>query len=633
VINNLASIVFDTEAPIVTNQTTNTLDAVAPSSSVAPLPADLAATSIPVSWSGVDDPGGSGVAGYDIYVSIDGAPVVDWLPNTTLTSATYVGSPGHTYAFFSLAHDNAGNREAPHATFDAVTTLVNPSVPTPPAGLAIAPDTGSDPGDRITDTGAVVLSGTLNLPNLSVDVFDTTTATDLGAATVTGTAFSTATLNLGEGPHHLRVRASDGLGDTADAFIDVLVDLTPPTSQVAPLPLTETSYAIPVTVNGSDPGMQASGVASYAIFVAVDGAPFSNTPWMIVPASNPTAVYPGEGGHHYYFRSVATDVAGNVENKPVTIESGTYVPDLTAPVTAVDAATPDASSATFTVNVTGADSGGSGLATFALEVQVDNGSVQAAGSAAAGAPDGSGVYTATLTYQASADGQAHTYRFFSKGTDGAGNVEADHASPNDVVVTQTFQTQPLAVTGLVVENGLSERSYIRYLELDFNGTGTPVSDLITQGRITLIQHPLSGQISANDPRIPLSGVLSAVDHAIDFDFGPNGLGGVSRANLSLNAYWSALVGGDGYYEIDVDSNGDGQIEPGERFFFYRLLGDVNGDGTVDLSDSNQITSDLGLAGPLLNSDADGDQTVDTTDKALAIKSRGRSIAAGLRFDG
>ena len=420
VITNSASIVFDTEAPIPTDQTSNEIDAVAPTSNVAALPATLATTNIPVIWSGVDDTGGSGVAGYDIFVSVDGATPVPWLQNTTLTSATYVGLIGHTYAFSSVAYDNVGNLEARHATVDTQTALINPAIPTPATALAISPDTGPTPGDGITNTGAIVLSGTLNLPNLSVDVFDTTTNTDLGNAVVNGTSFSTSTLNLAEGTHHLRVRASDASTNSADAYFDVLVDLTDPTSRVNALPSTSTSYAIPISVTGTDQGTAPSGVVSYALYVAIDNGTFSTTPWAVVPASNPTATYQAQGDHHYYFRSVATDAAGNVENKLVSTEAGTFVPDLTAPVTTTISATPNDSTAQFTINVSGSDSGGSGLATFAIYAQVDNGPVQQVASFAAGTPNSSGVYTGTTINQAAADSLSHTYRFNSKGIYAAG---------------------------------------------------------------------------------------------------------------------------------------------------------------------------------------------------------------------
>src|SRR5207248_3170210 len=80
-------------------QALNTIDAVAPTSSVAALPPETAGANIAVSWSGQDDAGGSGVGSYDVYVSADGGQTFTrWLEHTTLTGATYVGVPGTPYA-------------------------------------------------------------------------------------------------------------------------------------------------------------------------------------------------------------------------------------------------------------------------------------------------------------------------------------------------------------------------------------------------------------------------------------------------------------------------------------------------------------------------------------------------------
>src|SRR5262249_50944103 len=156
---------------------------------------------------------------------------------------------------------------------------------------------------------------------------------------------------------------------TADAFFDGLVDLTRPTSSVNALPTVATSYDLSVSITGSDPGTTASGVAKYDLYLAVDGGQFGSTPWATVTPGSPSAVYHAAPGHHYYFRSVATDIAGNVESKTVTSEAGTTVPDLTAPVTTAASATPDDALVQFTVNVSGTDAGGSGLVTLQGYVQ------------------------------------------------------------------------------------------------------------------------------------------------------------------------------------------------------------------------------------------------------------------------
>ena len=121
-------------------------DTTPPTSAVAPLPAQSYAQ-IPVQWSGQDEPGGSGLAGFDIWVSEDGGPFLRWLENTTATSAFYPGVAGRTYAFYSTAIDAAGNREPPPGAPDAITTvsLVN----TPPT-LSLGPDRTIDEGEVLT---------------------------------------------------------------------------------------------------------------------------------------------------------------------------------------------------------------------------------------------------------------------------------------------------------------------------------------------------------------------------------------------------------------------------------------------------------------------------------------------------
>jgi subtilase family serine protease len=101
-------------------------DATAPASQVATLPAH-SYRRIPVSWSGTDEPGGSGIAGYDIFVSENGGAFTRWLERTTLSGSVYFGTLGSSYSFYSIALDQAGNREAAPGTPDAATavTLTN----------------------------------------------------------------------------------------------------------------------------------------------------------------------------------------------------------------------------------------------------------------------------------------------------------------------------------------------------------------------------------------------------------------------------------------------------------------------------------------------------------------------------
>ncbi len=139
VINAQATVVFDQNAPINTKQISNTLDPVAPTSSVNPLPATTSSPTFNVSWSGQDDAGGSGIASFNVLVSDNGGTFTPLLSNTKLTSTAFTGQVGHTYQFFSVATDNVGNLQplptAPQAKISVVqsTSAIStpPSSPTP----------------------------------------------------------------------------------------------------------------------------------------------------------------------------------------------------------------------------------------------------------------------------------------------------------------------------------------------------------------------------------------------------------------------------------------------------------------------------------------------------------------------
>jgi hypothetical protein len=121
VIANKATIVFDVNPPLDTNTVVNTIDDAVPESAVGTLPAVGNATLFPVSWTGSDQ--GSGVSFFDVWVSVDGEAYQPWVAGSTATRALFSGAFGHTYAFYAVATDRVGNKEAPPAVPDQVTTL------------------------------------------------------------------------------------------------------------------------------------------------------------------------------------------------------------------------------------------------------------------------------------------------------------------------------------------------------------------------------------------------------------------------------------------------------------------------------------------------------------------------------
>ncbi len=119
---NAADIYFDYNEPVRTPDIFNTIDAGPPSSQVQPLAAESGRTFI-VQWSGLDDAGGSGVASYDVFVAKDGTNFVRWLTGTTVNSALFVGEPGSSYHFRSIARDFVGHVERKAVTAEATTTI------------------------------------------------------------------------------------------------------------------------------------------------------------------------------------------------------------------------------------------------------------------------------------------------------------------------------------------------------------------------------------------------------------------------------------------------------------------------------------------------------------------------------
>jgi hypothetical protein len=356
--------------------------------------------------------------------------------------------------------------------------------------------------------------------------------------------------------------------------------------------------------------------------------------WTTVPASSPTANFTGQSNSTYAFYSTATDNAGTAQAYNPQIEASTYLPDLTPPVTVVDSttgtnprSTVNTTTGTFTLNLTGSDPGGGVVTYFEVFVSVDSRPYTLVGPAIpAGPANTTGIVQGTIPYQGLTDSAQHTYAFYSIGIDSVGNVQSAPATPNLSLTENFAQPSALQVTNLIVENGAVERSYIRYLQVNFNESDTQSGGQLTQivnsldtasPEIQIYQYDLS-DTSSKSP-VSLSGVnVSLIDHAIELDFGANGLGGSPNTTTA-----------DGYYELDIKlANGSTAVH-----HFYRLLGDVTGDGTVDTNDLNEIAAEINLSNPTglapLGADLNGDGTISATDLMLATRAKGHKLMSGL----
>ncbi len=86
------------------------VDSTAPTVSIATPGGSTTNPAMPIAWGATD--AGSGVASYDIDVSVDGGPLSPWMSATGGTAATYIGEAGHTYVFAVRATDHLGNESS-----------------------------------------------------------------------------------------------------------------------------------------------------------------------------------------------------------------------------------------------------------------------------------------------------------------------------------------------------------------------------------------------------------------------------------------------------------------------------------------------------------------------------------------
>jgi hypothetical protein len=121
VISNRASIVFDFNAPILTNTFTNRIDDRLPASSVNSLYPTQYDSIFYVEWSGNDL--GSRIAKYNIFVSTNDQEYVLWKVASKPDYAGFTGKNGNTYKFYSLATDSVGFTETRKLSPEATTTM------------------------------------------------------------------------------------------------------------------------------------------------------------------------------------------------------------------------------------------------------------------------------------------------------------------------------------------------------------------------------------------------------------------------------------------------------------------------------------------------------------------------------
>jgi hypothetical protein len=182
----------------------------------------------------------------------------------------------------------------------------------------------------------------------------------------------------------------------------------------------------------------------------------------------------------------------------------------------------------------------------------------------------------------------------------------------DASVNYTLNLQGL--DGTTVQNGSVGRSYVRYVSLNFGGTLGLAEAVASVGtansRIRLFFGGTSGTQAV--AKTLTAGMVSLVGTQVKLDFGVNGVGGDRNSSL-----------GDGVYRVRVDLDGDGTADITGTFF--RLFGDVDGNGLVNDTDIALVTAAQGTSGLNLATDLNGDGFVNATDLTNVKRRKGARV--------
>jgi hypothetical protein len=275
-----------------------------------------------VSWSG-KDPGGSGIASYDVQYRVDGGDWADWIVDATppASSADFAaGQDGKLYEFRARGEDRAGNMEA-YGDPEASTTVD-----------AEPPSTSVDPLAAFTTATTFVVSWTGEDDGSEIDYYDVRYRYDGGAWVLwqRQTLATSATFQaLKDGRFDFEARAVDAFGlvedFTGEPEASITVDTEPPTTVVDPLPDRTGDASFTVSWTGYD---EVAGVDYYDVRYRYNGG--SWVMWLPQTVATSVLFSSPHGDGIYGFEARAVDAYGLVEGFTGEVEASIMV-DAVAP--------------------------------------------------------------------------------------------------------------------------------------------------------------------------------------------------------------------------------------------------------------------------------------------------------------
>jgi hypothetical protein len=241
----------------------------------------------------------------------------------------------------------------------------------------------------------------------------------------------------------------------------------------------------------------------------------------------------------------------------------------------------------------------------------------------------------TVTYTPAPDFNgmdSFTYTVTSGGVTETGNVTVtvnpvDEPPPSD----------PPTVIEVVVQPGLTQRSYVDRIEVHFS-VDVNVPDLLADG--SLLQAVTLVNLGVNADVDPDQTIELTINQ---FQYGHDPILDTYVLTWSLDAFAGGISSlPDGYYVlsilsgrilngsgIELDGDNDGQPGGDFHFAFHRLLGDATGDGHVDQSDMDLVNEALGSRPTSTkwnpNADLDRNLAITTRDRQIVFLALGWSI--------
>jgi hypothetical protein len=352
--------------------------------------------------------------------------------------------------------------------------------------------------------------------------------------------------------------------------------------------VTVNSGTLAPTVTGqpSPIGVEVGQTASFT--ASASGSPTPDVKWQVKTASVDWTDIGGATSATYSFTAALVD-QGNQYRAVFNNTAGTAT---TNPATLTIGVTPVITSINYMTIPVGLTSGITVIATGSPAPQY---------SVTGNLPSGVTLDPVTGLFSGTpASGTAGSYPVTIRATNGIGTAP-----------TQSFTlTVTSTVTSFVVSRGAAQRSYIRYLDLGMDSNASALALLQNPSRVKLTKADLNGVGSA---AVSLAGFLSVPtgQSTLSVNFGTVGLGNSRNTTTA-----------DGYYTLGLDLDGNGTFET--NLFFFRILGDTNGDREVTVADQNAVLA--GCTAPYnANLDLNGDGVVNTSDFQYVKKSVGKKL--------